>query len=94
MAASRNADRMADLFHIIERYLDRRVLTMVDRDHGFEGKLTAVSRTPPGIWLSDAEAVIFRSTLANPLPQIVSRHKRSELFINLTSIQRLEVLSD
>jgi len=93
MSESRDSSsKMVDIFHLAERYLDRKVLVTIDRDHGFEGTLSAVSRSPPGIWLSGVDAVIFRTTLANPLPQIVSRHKKSEIFINLNSVQRVEIL--
>ena len=93
MSESRDSSsKMADIFHLAERYLDRKVIVTIDKDHGFEGVLSAVSRSPPGVWLSAADAVIFRSTLANPLPQIVSRHKKSEIFINLNSVQRMEIL--
>lgn len=93
MSESRDlSSKMVDIFHLAERHLDKRVLVTIDRDHGFEGTLLAVSRSPPGIWLSGVDAVIFRTTLANPLPQIVSRHKKSEVFINLNSVQRIEIL--
>lgn len=93
MSESReSSSKMVDIFHLAERHLDRKVLVTIDRDHGFEGTLSAVSRSPPGIWLSEVDAVIFRTTLANPLPQIVSRHKKSEIFINLNSVQRIEIL--
>jgi len=93
MSGSRDSSsKMVDIFHLAERHLDRKVLVTIDRDHGFEGTLSAVSRSPPGIWLSGVDAVIFRTTLANPLPQIVSRHKKNEIFINLNSVQRIEIL--
>jgi len=94
MSSGRDARKIVDPLEIMERNIDKKALIMIDREHGFEGTLSAVSRLPPGIWLSAAEAVVFRTTLANPLPQIVSRHKRSEIFINLSSIQRLEILEE
>lgn len=65
---------------------------MIERDFGFEGELAAVSKDPPGVWLSEATAAILRGTLANPLPQVVSREKKSDLFIHLNSVLRIEVL--
>ncbi len=94
MSSPRDAPRIVDPFQMMERNIDKRALIMIDREHGFEGTLAAVSRVPPGVWLSDAEAVVFRTTLANPLPQVVSRHKRSEIFVNLSSVQRLEILEE
>lgn len=69
-------------------------MVILDPLYGFEGTLAAVTREPPGIWLSDAEMVTLRSTIAQPIPQIVSREKRSEILINLNSIRRIEVLHE
>ncbi len=80
------------VFHILERNMGHRLLVILERDYGFEGTLAAFTREPPGIWLSDAEAVILRSTIAQPVPQVATREKRSEIFINLNSVQRIEVL--
>ena len=80
------------IFQLIEQKINRNVRVVLNRDFGYEGILTAVSDDPPGIWLSNADAVTFRSTLAQPLPQIVNREDRSELFINLNSVLRIEVL--
>ncbi|MEM2676800.1 MAG: hypothetical protein QXJ77_02720 [Candidatus Bathyarchaeia archaeon] len=52
----------------------------------------AVTREPAGIWLSDAEAVVLRATIAQPIPQVASREERSEIFIHLNSVQRIEIL--
>jgi len=80
------------VFHMLEGNVGRRIVTILDPSYGFEGTLVAVTREPPGIWLSDAEMVTLRSTIAQPIPQIVSREKRSEIFINLNSVRRIEVL--
>jgi hypothetical protein len=53
-----------------------------------------VTREPPGIWLSDGKETVLRSTIAQPIPQVVSREDRSEVFINLSSVHRLEILHD
>ena len=80
------------IFHILEQKIGKRVLVIIDRYFGFEGIIATVSQDPPGIWLSDAEAVTLRSTLANPLPQVTSREDKSELFVNLNHVLRVEVL--
>jgi len=72
--------------------MGRKILVILDPSYGFEGVLVAVTREPPGIWLSNAEAVILRATIAQPIPQIAAREDRSEIFINLNSVQRIEVL--
>ncbi|MFB0501350.1 MAG: hypothetical protein ACETVP_02655, partial [Candidatus Bathyarchaeia archaeon] len=60
--------------------------------YGFEGMLAAVTYKPPGIWLSNADAIILRATIAHPIPQVVGKEHRSEVFIHLNSVQRIEVL--
>ena len=82
------------VFQILERNIGRRIVAILDPSYGFEGTLTAVVLEPPGIWLSDAEVVTLRSTIAQPVPQVVSREHRSEVFINLSSVQRIEVLHE
>jgi len=82
------------VFHILERNIGRRMLAILDPTYGFEGTLVAVTREPAGIWLSDAEVVTLRSTIAQPVPQVVSKEQRSEVFINLSSVQRIEVLHE
>jgi len=82
------------VFHILERNIGRRMVAILDPAYGFEGTLVAVTREPPGIWLSKAEMVTLRSTIAQPVPQVVSKEQRSEVFINLSSVQRIEVLHE
>jgi hypothetical protein len=82
------------VFHILERNVGRRIVAILDPSYGFEGTLAAITLEPPGIWLSDAEIVTLRSTIAQPVPQVVSREDRSEVFINLRSVQRIEVLHE
>jgi hypothetical protein len=67
-------------------------MAILDPSYGFEGTLTAVTLEPPGIWLSDAEIVTLRSTIAQPIPQVVNKEDRSEIFVNLNSVRRIEVL--
>ncbi len=80
------------VFHMLEETVGRKALIFLDRDFGYEGVIAAISENPPGVWLSEAEAVVMRTTLANPLPQVVNRVDRSEIFVNLNSILRMEVL--
>ena len=82
------------VFHMLERNVGRKVLAILDPSYGFEGKLVAVTAEPPGIWLSDANAVVLRSTMAQPIPQVVSREDRSEIFVHLGSVQRIEILHE
>ncbi|MEM2937373.1 MAG: hypothetical protein QXR63_07470 [Candidatus Bathyarchaeia archaeon] len=80
------------VFHMLEKNLGKSVRVILDPAYGFEGTLVAVTREPAGIWLSDAEAVVLRATIAQPIPQVASREERSEIFIHLNSVQRIEVL--
>ncbi|MBE0519996.1 hypothetical protein IBX35_03020 [Candidatus Bathyarchaeota archaeon] len=80
------------IFHMLEKNLGKKIRVILDSSYGFEGSLAAVTREPPGIWLSDAEAVILRATIAQPIPQVASREERSEIFVHLDSVQRIEIL--
>ena len=82
------------VFHMLERQIGRKVLVILDQSYGFEGILAAITNEPAGIWLSEAKATVLRSTIARPIPQVVSREERSEIFINLGSVQRIEVLHE
>jgi len=80
------------IFHMLERNVGKRVLVILDPAYGFEGVLAAITHQPPGIWLSDAEAVVLRATIAQPIPQVTAREEKSEIFLHLNSVQRIEVL--
>lgn len=80
------------VFHMLERNLGKKVRVILDPSYGFEGTLAAVTREPAGIWLSHAEAVILRATIAQPIPQVTSREERSEIFVHLNSVRRIEVV--
>jgi hypothetical protein len=80
------------IFHMLEKSLGKPIRVILDPSYGFEGTLIAVTREPAGIWLSDAEAIILRATIAQPIPQVAGREERSEIFVHLNSVQRIEVL--
>jgi hypothetical protein len=80
------------IFHMLERNVGKRILVILDPTYGFEGVLAAITHQPPGIWLSNAEAVVLRATIAQPIPQVTSREEKSEIFLHLNSVQRIEVL--
>jgi hypothetical protein len=77
---------------MLEKNVGKEVRVILDSAYGFEGTLVAITREPAAIWLSDAEAVILRATIAQPIPQVASREERSEIMVHLNSIQRIEVL--
>ncbi|MBS7632361.1 hypothetical protein KEJ15_01895 [Candidatus Bathyarchaeota archaeon] len=76
----------------MEKNLGKEIRVILEPSYGFEGTLVAVTDKPAGIWLSDAEAITLRATIAQPIPSVVSREERSEIFLHLDSIQRIEVL--
>src|SRR3989441_8966929 len=82
------------VFHMLERLVGKRVLAVINRDFGYEGRLAVVSHQPPGIWLTEAEAVILRSTVVSPIPQVVSRESKGETFLHLDAVQRLETIPE
>ncbi|MEA2089551.1 MAG: hypothetical protein U9O89_02170, partial [Thermoproteota archaeon] len=82
------------VFHMLEQNLGHKLLLILDEAYGFEGTLKAVTRNPPGIWLSNADAVILRSTIAKPVPEVAAREERSEVFVNLNSVRRIELLHE
>lgn len=82
------------VFHMLERLVGKKVLAVINRDFGYEGRLAVVSHEPPGVWLSDSEAVILRSTVVSPIPQVVNREPKGETFLHLDAIQRLETIPE
>jgi hypothetical protein len=80
------------IFHMLEKTVGKQIRVILDPSYGFEGTLIAVTREPAGIWLSEAEAVILRATIAQPRPQVAGREEMSEIFVHLNSVQRIEVL--
>ncbi len=89
---SENTGLPTTVFHMLEKNVGRKVLVVLDPSYGFEGTLLAVTHDPAGIWLSNADAVIMRATIAQPIPQVVAKENRSEIFVNLKNVQRIEVL--
>jgi hypothetical protein len=85
-------DLPPSIFLMLERNVGKKIRIIIDPAYGFEGTLAAVTREPSGIWLSDADAIVLRSTIAQPIPQVASREERGDLYLNLASIQRLEIL--
>ena len=87
-----STDMNPSVLQILEKNVGKKVRVILDRNFGFEGTIATILQDPPGLWLSNADAIILRTTLANPLPQVASREDRSELFINLNSVQRIEII--
>ncbi len=82
------------VFHMLERLVGKKILAVISRDFGYEGRLAVVSHEPPGLWLGDAEAVVLRSTVVSPIPQVVTRESKGDIFLHLDAIQRLESIPE
>ena len=80
------------VFHMLERLVGKKVLAVINRDFGYEGRLSVVSHDPPGIWLTESDAVILRSTVVSPIPQVVNREPKGDTFLHLDAVQRLETI--
>lgn len=77
---------------MLERLVGKKVLAVINRDFGYEGRLSVVSHDPPGIWLTESDAVILRSTVVSPIPQVVNREPKGDTFLHLDAVQRLETI--
>ncbi|MCL2172218.1 MAG: hypothetical protein LBH62_07660 [Nitrososphaerota archaeon] len=77
---------------MFERNVGKKVRAIIDSTYGFEGILEAVTQEPAGIWLSEVEAIVLRTTLAQPIPQIASREETGDMYLPLNAIQRVEIL--
>ncbi len=80
------------IFLMLERNVGKRIRVIVEPSYGFEGTLLAVAQELSAIWLSETEAIVLRSTLAQPIPQVANREEKDDLYLNLRGIQRIEVL--
>ncbi len=87
-----SSDVKPTVFQMFERRIGEVVLVVTKNDLGFEGVLSTVSNEPPGVWLTQAKIVTLRSTIANPLPRVVNKIDKSDFFIHLNSVLRVEVL--
>jgi predicted aconitase with swiveling domain len=82
----------SSVFQMFERNVGKKVRVIMESTYGYEGILEAVTQEPAGIWLSEADAIVLRATLAQPIPQISSREEAGDVYLNLKAIQRVEVL--
>ncbi|MCL2642140.1 MAG: hypothetical protein FWD52_01290 [Candidatus Bathyarchaeota archaeon] len=64
----------------------------MDSNYGFEGVLEAITQEPAGIWLSEVDAIVLRSTLVQPIPQVASREESGDIYLPLSAVQRVEIL--
>jgi hypothetical protein len=79
---------------MLEGLVGKKVLAVINRDFGYEGRLAVVSHDPPGIWLTESDAVILRSTVVSPIPQVVNREPKGDTFLHLDAVQRLETIAE
>jgi hypothetical protein len=80
------------VFQMLERNIGKKIRVTMEPAYGYEGTLEAVTQDPAGVWLSEVDAIVLRSTLAQPIPQVASSEEAGDLYLNLKTIQRVEVL--
>jgi len=85
-------DLPPSIFHMLERNIGKKIRVIMESTYGFEGILEAVTQEPAGIWISEVDAIVLRSTIAQSIPQVSNREETGELYVNLNSIQRIEVI--
>lgn len=85
-------DLPPSIFQMLERNVGKKIRVILDPAYGYEGTLAAINSEPAGIWLSEADAIVLRSTIAQPIPQVASREETGDLYLPLNSVQRIEVL--
>jgi small nuclear ribonucleoprotein (snRNP)-like protein len=76
---------------LLSECVGKKIRIIVKDNFGYEGVLSAVSDSPPSLFLSDADAVVVRTTIADPVPRVVSKERRSSIFVNLDAILRIEI---
>jgi hypothetical protein len=77
---------------MLERNVGKKIRVIIDSTYGYEGTLEAVAQDVAGIWISEVDAIVLRSTLAQPIPQVANREETNDLYLNLKEVQRVEVL--
>jgi hypothetical protein len=80
------------VFQMLERNVGKKVRVVMDSAYGFEGTLEAVTQDPAGVWLSEVDAIVLRATLAQPIPQVASREESNDVYLNLKTVQSVEIL--
>jgi len=80
------------IFQILEKNVGKKIRVIMEPAYGFEGTLEAVAQEPAGVWLSEVDTIILRATLAQPIPQVSSREETGDIYLNLKTVQRIEVL--
>ena len=85
-------DLPRSIFHMFERNVGKKIRVIMDSTYGFEGTLEAITQEPAGIWLSEVEAIVLRTTLVQPIPQVASREETGDIYLPLNAVQRIEIL--
>jgi hypothetical protein len=79
---------------MLSRHVGKKILAVTSESTGFEGKLVAISLSPPMLHLEDTQRVTLRATIIDPIPRITSREavEGGEVLVNLTHIHRIELV--
>lgn len=83
-----------DLGKMLSRYIGKIILTVTSESTGYEGRLVAISLSPPMLHLEEAQRVTLRATIIDPIPRITSREpvEGGEVLVNMTHIHRIELV--
>jgi len=82
-----------DLAKMLSRHVGRIILAVTSDSTGYEGKLVAISLSPPMLHLEEAQRVTLRSTIIDPIPRVTSREpvEGGEVLVNMNHIYRIEL---
>ncbi len=83
-----------DLAKMLSRYMGRIVLIVTSESSGFEGRLVAITVSPPMLHLEEAQRATLRSTIIDPIPRIMAREpvEGGEVLVNMNHVHRIELV--
>jgi len=72
--------------------MGRKILAVMNERYGLEGTLVGVSEEPVGFWLSGVSQVSLQSAVSYKIPPIISNENEGEVFVNLKTVHKVEIL--
>ncbi len=78
---------------MLSRHIGRIILAVTSDSTGYEGKLVAISLSPPMLHLEEAQSVTLRATIIDPIPRVTFREpvEGGEVLLNMNHIYRIEL---
>ena len=79
---------------MLSRHIGRIILAVTSDSTGYEGKLVAISLSPPMLHLEEAHRVTLRATIIDPIPRVTSSEAVAggEVLVNMNHIHRIELV--